>query len=315
MQQKNQLKFLPLGSIILSLGTITALSSTAIAQPSLPLHSDWLQDWQRQREFNQLGDPPKKKDRDAYREWQRQHRELQEKHEIERQLERWNVTMPSFSFSTEFEPSFFLRNCISSVQFYLSFDLDMARREIEQCKEMEKEERENYQRQQQIRENQTVEYQDKMQLFQQAKNLLKSGNFTGAEVIFRHLMNRYPADARLHYQLGNSLHGQNQLEAAIEAYQQAIRVNPNHGPAHQAIATIRARQNRWQEAIEEYGKALEITPNDAELHLTLGQALQQQGKVTEAIALLKKAKDLFEQQGKLPEANQVEQLLQQVSQQ
>ena len=76
---------------------------------------------------------------------------------------------------------------------------------------------------------------------------------------------------------------------AIEAYQQAIRIQPNHADAYNNLGTIFINQNRIDDAIEAYQQAIQIQPNQGEAYYNLGNALHRQEKLEEAIEAYQQA--------------------------
>ncbi|MBU7584417.1 MAG: tetratricopeptide repeat protein [Nostoc sp. TH1S01] len=153
---------------------------------------------------------------------------------------------------------------------------------------------------------------ERSQLVQQANDLLNRGDLTGAEKVLRRLIKKYPEDAFGHFQLGNVLRRQKQPEAAITAYQEAIRLKPKYALAYNAIGVVYATQDRWDDAISQYRKALEINPNYAEAMTNLGQALWQVNKKDEAVASLEKALTIFKTQSRNDRVYQIEQMLKQI---
>ena len=195
---------------------------------------------------------------------------------------------------------------------------DAVRRSSEQQRREQEErqrEQEQRQRQQQAEEQRRQEQAERSRLIEAGKNYLNAGNFADAEATFRQLLQKYPQDPYLYYQLGNVFFRQNKPEEAIAQYQQAIRGNSKYAVAYNAIGMVRASQGRWEEAISEYQKALEINPDYAEALYNFGLALFQQGKQAEAIAALEKARNLFKEQGRLQELRRVEQVLQETARQ
>jgi len=148
---------------------------------------------------------------------------------------------------------------------------------------------------------------------QVANKLYEDGNFTAAEDIYRKLIKDNPEDAFLRYRLGNALDRQGKVEDAISAYQESIRLEPKYAMAHNAIGLVDASLGKWQEAIVEYQKALAINPAYADALRNQGIALMQTGKPQEAQKSLEKAGKIYRAQSKNIEAQQVEQLLQNIS--
>ena len=76
---------------------------------------------------------------------------------------------------------------------------------------------------------------------------------------------------------------------AIEAYQQAIRIQPNHADAYNKLGTDLINQNRIDDAIDAYQQAIQIQPNQGEAYYNLGNALHRQEKLEEAIEAYQQA--------------------------
>lgn len=93
----------------------------------------------------------------------------------------------------------------------------------------------------------------------------------------------------VHYNLGSALAEQNKLDAAIEQYRQALRINPNYARAHNNLGVALAKQNKLTAAIKHYQQAFQIDPNYARAYNNLGSALAQQGKLDEAIRHFRQA--------------------------
>ncbi|WP_414527302.1 tetratricopeptide repeat protein [Nodularia chucula] len=154
--------------------------------------------------------------------------------------------------------------------------------------------------------------EERSQLLQQARMLLSQGDFSGAEANLRDLTKKFPRYALAHFELGNLLFQQNQPEAAITAYQEAIRLNSNHALAHNGIGLVYASQNRWQEAITAYQKALNINPNYGDALANVAVAFLQNNQKNEGIASLEKALEIFKSQSRNERVLHIEQVLQQL---
>ncbi|GAX37909.1 tetratricopeptide repeat protein [Nodularia sp. NIES-3585] len=152
--------------------------------------------------------------------------------------------------------------------------------------------------------------EERSQLIQQANALSSQGDFTGAEENLRKLIKKFPRYAFGHFELGNVLFRQNQAEEAINAYQEAIRLNSNHALAYNGIGLVYASQSRWEEAITAYQKALEINPKYADALANSAVALLQTNQQNDGIAALEKALDIFKTQSRNERVFQIEQILQ-----
>ncbi len=161
---------------------------------------------------------------------------------------------------------------------------------------------------------QKQEQRDEKELnrIQLANSLYNSGDFAGAEQLYRKLIKDNPEDPLLRYRLGNTLDRQGKTEDAISAYQESIRLDPKYAMAHNAIGVVNANLGKWQEAIVEYQKALTINPAYADALKNQGIALLQTGKMPEALKSLEKADKIYRAQSRNTEAIEVEQLLQKI---
>ncbi len=70
---------------------------------------------------------------------------------------------------------------------------------------------------------------------------------------------------------------------AIEQFQKALKLQPDHASAHLNMGLSLKRLGRLPEAIAEYRKAIAITPESALAHDNLGNALQAAGDIKGAI--------------------------------
>ncbi|ABA22785.1 TPR repeat protein [Trichormus variabilis ATCC 29413] len=154
--------------------------------------------------------------------------------------------------------------------------------------------------------------QERSQLIQQANALFSQGDLPGAEVNLCKFLKKYSDDAFGHFQLGNVFFRGKKVEAAISAYQEAIRLKSRYAVAYNALGIVYASQNRWSDAIAQYQKALEINPDYGDALTNVALVLWQTNKKDEALVSLEKALNIFKKQNRNEKANQVEQLLQRI---
>ena len=64
--------------------------------------------------------------------------------------------------------------------------------------------------------------------------------------------------------IGIALQKQNKLEEAIEAYNKAISIKPDHADAYNNMGIALKEQGKLEEAIEAYKKAISIKPDYAD---------------------------------------------------
>ena len=73
--------------------------------------------------------------------------------------------------------------------------------------------------------------------------------------------------------MGVVLKDQGSLEESIQAYQQAIHVQPDYAEAYSNLGNVLREQGKLEESIEAYQQAIQIQPGSAETHNNLGLIL------------------------------------------
>ena len=81
---------------------------------------------------------------------------------------------------------------------------------------------------------------------------------------------------KAHIDLGTALGGKGDLDGAIPAYREAIRLEPELAAAHYNLGGVLAR-NDLDGAILEFREAIRLNPEFALAHCNLGHALAQEG--------------------------------------
>ncbi len=112
----------------------------------------------------------------------------------------------------------------------------------------------------------------------------RGGDEDGAAVEYRLALRRDPLSAEAHYDLAGVLQDEEETEACILEYQQAIHLDmpdPN-GPARHALQTanayrqlgsIRQEKNQLISAVANFRASLRLAPNDVPTLVNLGDAL------------------------------------------
>ena len=78
---------------------------------------------------------------------------------------------------------------------------------------------------------------------------------TGGDVFWLDLFTPDPAKAAAHYQLGDAYNQTDRLNDALEAYESAVRLQPDHWRAMKGIGVVLDRLGRPVEATAAYQKA------------------------------------------------------------
>jgi len=103
------------------------------------------------------------------------------------------------------------------------------------------------------------------------------------------LINNYPDNPLLYNLRGGCYSGLKQLHAAINSYQQAIKIKPNFAKAHYNLGLSLVNIGHLDKAIASYKQAVTIKPSYALAHNNLGIALKKSGQLNLAINSFKQA--------------------------
>jgi tetratricopeptide (TPR) repeat protein len=105
----------------------------------------------------------------------------------------------------------------------------------------------------------------------------------------RHIQERFLDDYSL-IRAAYVLEVNNEIEAAIAKYEQALAVNPRNAHAHQRLGVLLYHAKRqFQEGLTHTREALRLDPNDGCAHYDMGMALRYQGDVGSAVTHLAEA--------------------------
>lgn len=94
------------------------------------------------------------------------------------------------------------------------------------------------------------------------------------------------------YRRGREYQAQQDYDAAVAAYLEALQRDHALGDAHNALGVTYAQQGRYDEAIAELKQAIELKPGYAYIHNNLGYTLLLQGANREAVSALEIAVQL-----------------------
>ena len=87
-------------------------------------------------------------------------------------------------------------------------------------------------------------------------------------------------------------HQAGRLEAAEQAYQEILAIEPNHAEALHFLGVVQARMGRHETGVESIRRALAVKPDWAEAHYNLGIVLSGQARWDEAMACYERALEL-----------------------
>lgn len=104
-----------------------------------------------------------------------------------------------------------------------------------------------------------------------------------------------------YYKIGEAYYQQGQLDAALEAHQKAISLNPNLTLSYRALGDIYARTQRPVKAIDSYRQAVELKKDYYYGYQKLGNALQNQGESQQAISAYRRALEIKPSQSDVQE--------------
>jgi len=104
-----------------------------------------------------------------------------------------------------------------------------------------------------------------------------------AVTLWQDCVAKSPGKARPYNNLGVALAQAGQLDAAIENYYHALRINPDYGNAHYNLGSTLARKGNLKSGIAHLSRAVELQPDSYDARNNLGIALLKQGALQEAI--------------------------------
>jgi len=84
--------------------------------------------------------------------------------------------------------------------------------------------------------------------------------------------------------LGNSYSDIGNMEAALQAFEQAVKINPKLSESRANLGNVYLKKDRVTDAVREYRTALQINPHDAKTYNNLGNAYTQQDQLNMAVS-------------------------------
>lgn len=116
-----------------------------------------------------------------------------------------------------------------------------------------------------------------------------------SELIYLKLIEKYPNNSSVYYNLGILLTKQDGRSAeAEEAYRTAIELNPNNADAYNNLGILLAKDEQCRdEAKASYNKAIELNPNYAQAYKNLGVLLYNSERYEEAEEKFSKSLEFY----------------------
>jgi tetratricopeptide (TPR) repeat protein len=111
----------------------------------------------------------------------------------------------------------------------------------------------------------------------------------GAIAAYREVLRIDPRSALAHNNLGNALHEKGDLDSAIAQYRAAIRLEPNFANAHSNLGNALRDGKDLDGAIAEYRAAIRLDPKHVRAHNNLGNALRDAKDLDGAVAEYREA--------------------------
>jgi tetratricopeptide (TPR) repeat protein len=122
------------------------------------------------------------------------------------------------------------------------------------------------------------------QLGNKAFAATNKGDFALAEEYWTKIIEKFPDNAAVWSNRGNSRISQNKLEEALADFNKSIELAPNVTDPYLNRGAALEGLGRWDEAIADYNYVLELDPNDAMAYNNRGNAKAGLGQWYEAIA-------------------------------
>ncbi|MCX6877876.1 MAG: tetratricopeptide repeat protein [Verrucomicrobia bacterium] len=134
--------------------------------------------------------------------------------------------------------------------------------------------------------------QNAVWFYNQGVVLEKQDQVDAAIKRYREALELSPGYSNALLNLGKLLADTGQFAEAVNHYQEALRIRPGYADAHNNLGAALASLGRLDDAVAHYQEALRIRPDFAGAHLNLGVALANRGQVDEAMTHYQQALEI-----------------------
>ncbi len=106
----------------------------------------------------------------------------------------------------------------------------------------------------------------------------RAGNFSEAMRLFEQYTGDKPGNVWGHFMLGLSASKNGDLAKAETAFEEALRIDPDHIKSLMNLSRVLIEQKRFDEALSKLADADDLDPNSAEVHRLLARTYAAQGR-------------------------------------
>lgn len=118
---------------------------------------------------------------------------------------------------------------------------------------------------------------------------IKKERFSDANVIYRSVLERNPANPLAIFHLGDIRQAEGQFEEAVTLYERALEFDPDRPEIHYNLARTLIVLKHDDRAVMHLRKTLEADPGFVFAHVELGNAASRQGRLVEALVHFERA--------------------------
>lgn len=129
-------------------------------------------------------------------------------------------------------------------------------------------------------------------IFYLTRTVIRNHDWQDDETLWSRTVETTPTAVRAHYNLGVALQHRNALRQAIDEFHQTIKLDPQHGYAYVALASVYLQRTQIREALEAAVKGAYLLPNIPHAHMVLGQASFRAREPHKAIAAFQRVLEL-----------------------